>query len=128
MRKDVPRRCLVPVLRSGRPPWGLCGGGEELSGRGGRGRGPGIGILSPSPLALSPRQKCLELKTSLLARQRGTQSSLDRLRALLRLIRGEPLLQVTVATTGPAPLLALPWTKPPAAAARPALQQPQGHN
>ncbi|KAF0883131.1 PF21B protein, partial [Crocuta crocuta] len=102
--------------------------GEELSGRGGRGRGPGIAILSPSPLPLSPRQKCLELKTSLLARQRGTQSSLDRLRALLRLIRGEPLLQVTVATTGPAPLLALPWTKPPAAAARPALQQPQGHN
>ncbi|XP_039091520.1 PHD finger protein 21B [Hyaena hyaena] len=73
-------------------------------------------------------KKCLELKTSLLARQRGTQSSLDRLRALLRLIRGEPLLQVTVATTGPTPLLALPWTKPPAAATRPALQQPQGHN
>uniref|UniRef100_A0ABK0L8P0 PHD finger protein 21B n=1 Tax=Rattus norvegicus TaxID=10116 RepID=A0ABK0L8P0_RAT len=33
-------------------------------------------------------KKCLELKTSLLARQRGTQSSLDRIRALLRLIQG----------------------------------------
>nr|XP_025737641.1 PHD finger protein 21B isoform X1 [Callorhinus ursinus]XP_025738075.1 PHD finger protein 21B isoform X1 [Callorhinus ursinus] len=73
-------------------------------------------------------KKCLELKTSLLARQRGTQSSLDRLRALLRLIRGEQMLQVTMTTTSPAPLLAGPWTKPPAAAMRSALQHPQGHN
>ncbi|KAF3814313.1 hypothetical protein GH733_017471 [Mirounga leonina] len=73
-------------------------------------------------------KKCLELKTSLLARQRGTQSSLDRLRALLRLIQGEQMLQVTMTTTSPAPLLAGPWTKPPAAAMRSALQHPQGHN
>ncbi|XP_069907635.1 PHD finger protein 21B isoform X2 [Oryctolagus cuniculus] len=73
-------------------------------------------------------KKCLELKTSLLARQRGTQSSLDRLRALLRLIQGEQLLQVAVATTSPAPLLAGPWTKPPAAAMHSSLQHPQGHN
>uniref|UniRef100_A0A8C9LXP5 PHD finger protein 21B n=1 Tax=Piliocolobus tephrosceles TaxID=591936 RepID=A0A8C9LXP5_9PRIM len=73
-------------------------------------------------------QKCLELKTSLLARQRGTQSSLDRLRALLRLIQGEQLLQVTMATTSPAPLLAGPWTKPSVAATHPTLQHPQGHN
>ena len=46
-----------------------------------------------------PEQKCLELKTSLLARQRGTQSSLDRLRALLRLIQGDQMLQVTMTTT-----------------------------
>uniref|UniRef100_A0A8D0P581 PHD finger protein 21B n=1 Tax=Sus scrofa TaxID=9823 RepID=A0A8D0P581_PIG len=73
-------------------------------------------------------KKCLELKTSLLAQQRGTQSSLDRLRALLRLIQGEQMLQVTVTTASPAPLLAGPWTKPSAAAMHSALQQPQGHN
>ncbi|XP_006866899.1 PREDICTED: PHD finger protein 21B isoform X2 [Chrysochloris asiatica] len=73
-------------------------------------------------------KKCLELKTSLLARQRGTQSSLERLRALLRLIRGEQMLQVTMTTTSPAPLLAGPWTKSSAAAMHSAFQQPQGHN
>uniref|UniRef100_A0A8B9XYT4 PHD finger protein 21B n=1 Tax=Bos mutus grunniens TaxID=30521 RepID=A0A8B9XYT4_BOSMU len=73
-------------------------------------------------------KKCLELKTSLLARQRGTQSSLDRLRALLRLIQGDQMLQVTMTTTSPAPLLAGPWTKPSAAAMHSALQHPQGHN
>ncbi|XP_054438560.1 PHD finger protein 21B isoform X2 [Pteronotus mesoamericanus] len=73
-------------------------------------------------------KKCLELKTSLLARQRGTQSSLDRLRALLRLIQGEQMLQVTMTTTSAAPLLAGPWTKPSAAAVHSALQHPQGHN
>ncbi|XP_060044744.1 PHD finger protein 21B isoform X2 [Erinaceus europaeus] len=74
-------------------------------------------------------KKCLELKTSLLARQRGTQSSLDRLRALLRLIQGERMLQVTMTTTGPTPLLAGPWTKPsPATTMHSALQHPQGHN
>lgn len=75
-----------------------------------------------------PEQKCLELKTSLLAQQRGTQSSLDRLRALLRLIQGEQMLQVTMTTTSPAPLLAGPWTKPSTAAIHSALQHPQGHN
>ncbi|XP_021566631.1 PHD finger protein 21B [Carlito syrichta] len=73
-------------------------------------------------------KKCLELKTSLLARQRGTQSSLDRLRALLRLIQGEQMFQVTMTTTSPTPLLAGPWAKPSVAAMHPALQHPQGHN
>lgn len=87
------------------------------------------GILThPPPAPLSPLQKCLELKTSLLARQRGTQSSLDRLRALLRRIQGEQMLQVTMTTTSPAPLLAGSWTQPPAAAMHTALQHPQGHN
>ncbi|EHB09788.1 PHD finger protein 21B [Heterocephalus glaber] len=72
-------------------------------------------------------KKCLELKTSLLARQRGTQSSLDRLRALLRLIQGEQMLQVAMSTTSPTPLLAGPWTKPSAAAMRSTLQHPQDH-
>ncbi|XP_006164712.1 PHD finger protein 21B isoform X2 [Tupaia chinensis] len=76
----------------------------------------------------SALKKCLELKTSLLARQRGTQSSLDRLRALLRLIQGEQMLQVTMTTTSPTQLLAGPWTKPSAAALHSALQHPQGHN
>lgn len=84
--------------------------------------------LSPETLSLTPPQKCLELKTSLLARQRGTQSSLDRLRALLRLIQGEQVLQVAMAATSPAPLLAGPWTKPPTATMRSTLQHPQGHN
>ncbi|KAM5288315.1 PHD finger protein 21B [Ctenodactylus gundi] len=70
-------------------------------------------------------KKCLELKTSLLARQRGTQSSLDRLRALLRLIQGEQVLQVAVTTASPAPLLPAPWSKPSATnAVRSALQHP----
>ncbi|XP_049740594.1 PHD finger protein 21B isoform X1 [Elephas maximus indicus] len=73
-------------------------------------------------------KKCLELKTSLLAQQRGTQSSLERLRALLRLIQGEQMLQVTMTTTSPTPLLAGPWTKPSTAAMHSALQHPQGHN
>ncbi|XP_058164905.1 PHD finger protein 21B isoform X2 [Dasypus novemcinctus] len=74
-------------------------------------------------------KRCLELKTSLLARQRGTQASLDRLRTLLRRIQGEQLLQVTVTATSPTPLLAAPWTKPSAAPAmHSTLQHPQGHN
>ncbi|ELK07924.1 PHD finger protein 21B [Pteropus alecto] len=83
------------------------------------------GDETPAPLRES---KCLELKTSLLARQRGTQSSLDRLRALLRLIQGEQMLQVTMTTASPAPMLTGPWTKPSAAAMHSALQHPQGHN
>ncbi|XP_008842931.1 PHD finger protein 21B isoform X3 [Nannospalax galili] len=73
-------------------------------------------------------KKCLELKTSLLARQRGTQSSLDRLRALLRLIQGDQMLQVAMAATSSTPLLTGPWSKPSTATMRPALQHPQGHN
>ncbi|XP_037016004.1 PHD finger protein 21B isoform X1 [Artibeus jamaicensis] len=76
----------------------------------------------------SAMKKCLELKTSLLARQRGTRSSLDRLRALLRLMQGEQMLQVSMVTTSPSPLLAGPWTRPSAAAMQSALQHPQGHN
>uniref|UniRef100_H0W260 PHD finger protein 21B n=1 Tax=Cavia porcellus TaxID=10141 RepID=H0W260_CAVPO len=75
----------------------------------------------------SAMKKCLELKTSLLARQRGTQCSLDRLRALLRLIQGEQMLQVAMTTVSPTPLLAGPWTKPSAAAVRSTVQHPQDH-
>ncbi|XP_054997642.1 PHD finger protein 21B isoform X4 [Sorex araneus] len=67
-------------------------------------------------------KKCLELKSSLLARQRGAQSTLGRLRALLRLIRG------TVTSASAAPLLPMAWTKPAALPVHSALQHPPGHN
>ncbi|NWI15608.1 PF21B protein, partial [Crypturellus soui] len=75
-------------------------------------------------------KKCLELKSSLLAQQKGTQSSLERLKALIRLMRSEQLLQAAVRSAAPSPLLTVPWGKPPpgAAALHRALQHPQGHN
>ncbi|XP_043821041.1 PHD finger protein 21B isoform X3 [Dromiciops gliroides] len=79
-------------------------------------------------------KKCLELKTSLLARRKGAQSSLERLRTLLRLIQNEQMLQVTMTTTtaSASPLLAVPWIKPAAASAtvamHTALPQAQGNN
>ncbi|KAM8819682.1 PHD finger protein 21B isoform 2-T2 [Eudromia elegans] len=75
-------------------------------------------------------KKCLELKSSLLAQQKGTQSSLERLKALIRLMRSEQLLQAAVRSAAPSPLLAVPWVKPPPAAAalHKALQHPQGNN
>ncbi|NWX86314.1 PF21B protein, partial [Nothoprocta pentlandii] len=74
-------------------------------------------------------KKCLELKSSLLAQQKGTQSSLERLKALIRLMRSEQLLQAAARSAAPSPLLAVPWAKAPAAAAaHPALQHPQGNN
>ncbi|XP_055962982.1 PHD finger protein 21B isoform X2 [Sorex fumeus] len=67
-------------------------------------------------------KKCLELKSSLLARQRGAQSTLGRLRALLRLIRG------TVTSASPAPLLPTAWTKPATLPVHSVLPHPPGHN
>nr|XP_020833042.1 PHD finger protein 21B isoform X2 [Phascolarctos cinereus] len=79
-------------------------------------------------------KKCLELKTSLLTQRKGAQSSLERLRALLRLIQNEQMLQVTMTTTAAASassLLAVPWIKPAATSAtmamHTALQQAQGN-
>ncbi|KYO32327.1 PHD finger protein 21B isoform C [Alligator mississippiensis] len=40
-------------------------------------------------------KKCLELKNSLLAQQKGTQSSLERLKTLIRLIQNEQMIQGT---------------------------------
>ncbi|XP_062490897.1 PHD finger protein 21B isoform X3 [Pezoporus occidentalis] len=75
-------------------------------------------------------KKCLELKTSLLAQQKGTQSSLERLKTLIRLIQNEQMIQVTMTTTTTSSLLTVPWIKPsPASAAmHKALQQSQGNN
>ncbi|NWT17623.1 PF21B protein, partial [Vireo altiloquus] len=75
-------------------------------------------------------KKCLELKTSLLAQQKGTQSSLERLKTLIRLIQNEQMIQVTMTTTTTTSLLSIPWIKPsPASAAMlKALQPSQGNN
>jgi len=65
-----------------------------------------------------------------LAQQKGTQSSLDRLKTLIRLIQNEQMIQVTMTTTTTSSLLTVPWIKPsPASAAmHKALQQSQGNN
>ncbi|XP_014111507.1 PREDICTED: PHD finger protein 21B isoform X1 [Pseudopodoces humilis] len=75
-------------------------------------------------------KKCLELKTSLMAQQKGTQSSLERLKSLIRLIQNEQMIQVTMTTTTTTSLLSIPWIKPSAASAamHKALQPSQGNN
>ncbi|KAJ7420566.1 PHD finger protein 21B [Willisornis vidua] len=75
-------------------------------------------------------KKCLELKTSLLAQQKGTQSSLERLKTLIRLIQSEQMIQVTMTTTTTSSLLSVPWIKPSPgpAALHKALQPSQGNN
>ncbi|XP_076860944.1 PHD finger protein 21B isoform X7 [Brachyhypopomus gauderio] len=60
--------------------------------------------------------KCMDLKERLLSQQRDTQASLERLRALIRLIQRDQMIQVTMTatttTTAGASLLSLPWIKP----------------
>ncbi|XP_070803580.1 PHD finger protein 21B [Pituophis catenifer annectens] len=78
-------------------------------------------------------KKCLELKNSLLAQQKGVQSSLEHLKTLIRLIQNEQMLQVTMTTTttSSSSLLTVPWTKPSSASAAAApqpLQSTQGNN
>nr|XP_014342535.1 PREDICTED: PHD finger protein 21B [Latimeria chalumnae] len=74
--------------------------------------------------------KYTDLKNSLLARQKGTQSSLQRLKSLIRLIQSEQMIQVTMTTTTTSSLLTIPWIKPssaPTTMQKP-LQQSQGNN
>ncbi|ETE66844.1 PHD finger protein 21B, partial [Ophiophagus hannah] len=78
-------------------------------------------------------KKCLEIKNSLLAQQKGVQSSLEHLKTLIRLIQNEQMLQVTMTTTttSSSSLLTVPWTKPSSASAAAApqpLQSTQGNN
>ncbi|XP_063302801.1 PHD finger protein 21B isoform X1 [Pelobates fuscus] len=77
-------------------------------------------------------KKCLDLKNSLLAQQKGTQSSLERLKTLIRLIQSEQMIQVTMTTTtsSSSSLLTVPWIKPSSAAAplHKGLQQSQSNN
>ncbi|XP_030070954.1 PHD finger protein 21B [Microcaecilia unicolor] len=75
-------------------------------------------------------QKCLEQKNSLLNQQKETQSSLERLKTLIRLIQNEQMIQVTMTTTTTSSLLTVPWIKPSSASAamHKALQHSQGKN
>ncbi|NXM74164.1 PF21B protein, partial [Serilophus lunatus] len=75
-------------------------------------------------------KKCLELKSSLLAQQKGTQSSLERLKTLIRLIQKEQLIQVTMTSSTTSALLSMPWMQPcpGSAALHKALQPSQGNN
>ncbi|XP_063074200.1 PHD finger protein 21B [Engraulis encrasicolus] len=58
--------------------------------------------------------KCMDLKDRLLGQQRETQASLERLKALIRLIQRDQVIQVTMTATtnAGASLLSLPWIKP----------------
>ncbi|XP_072566845.1 PHD finger protein 21B-like isoform X2 [Paramormyrops kingsleyae] len=58
--------------------------------------------------------KCMDMKSGLLSQQKETQASLERLKALIRLIQRDQMIQVTMTatTTTGASLLSLPWIKP----------------
>ncbi|XP_018611410.2 PHD finger protein 21B-like [Scleropages formosus] len=58
--------------------------------------------------------KCMDMKSSLLGKQKETRASLDRLKALICLIQRDQMIQVTMTatTTTGASLLSLPWIKP----------------
>ncbi|XP_059361527.1 PHD finger protein 21B-like isoform X2 [Carassius carassius] len=57
--------------------------------------------------------KCIEQKEHLLGQKRETQTSLERLKTLIRLIQRDQMIQVTMTatTTTGASLLSLPWIK-----------------
>uniref|UniRef100_A0A8C1S2H7 PHD-type domain-containing protein n=1 Tax=Cyprinus carpio TaxID=7962 RepID=A0A8C1S2H7_CYPCA len=57
--------------------------------------------------------KCIEQKECLLGQKRETQTSLERLKTLIRLIQRDQMIQVTMTatTTTGASLLSLPWIK-----------------
>ncbi|XP_071771872.1 PHD finger protein 21B [Centroberyx gerrardi] len=63
--------------------------------------------------------QCMDLRERLLGQQRDTQASLDRLKALIRLIQRDQMIQVTMTATATtaASLLSLPWIKPTSTAA-----------
>ncbi|XP_028250152.1 PHD finger protein 21B isoform X1 [Parambassis ranga] len=58
-------------------------------------------------------EQCIDLRERLLGQQKDTQASLERLKALIRLIQREQLIQVTVTTTATiaASLLSQSWIK-----------------
>ncbi|KAM8740243.1 PHD finger protein 21B isoform 1-T1 [Acanthopagrus schlegelii] len=57
-------------------------------------------------------QQCMDLRERLLGQQRDTQASLERLKALIRLIQRDQLIQVTMTAS----LLSQSWIKPTSAA------------
>ncbi|KAL7370603.1 hypothetical protein ABVT39_005337 [Epinephelus coioides] len=65
-------------------------------------------------------KQCMDLRERLLGQQRDTQASLERLKALIRLIQRDQLIQVTMTTTATiaaASLLSQSWIKPTSTAA-----------
>ncbi|XP_062415047.1 PHD finger protein 21B isoform X2 [Pungitius pungitius] len=81
-------------------------------------------------------KQCMDLRERLLGQQRDTQASLERLKALIRLIQRDQLIQVTMTTTATiaaASLLSQSWIKPTSAAppgpsATPLLQKSHAHS
>ncbi|XP_035852283.1 PHD finger protein 21B-like [Sander lucioperca] len=60
-------------------------------------------------------KQCMDVRERLLGQQRDTQASLERLKALIRLIQRDQLIQVTMTTTATiaaASLLSQSWIKP----------------
>ncbi|KAJ3612410.1 hypothetical protein NHX12_020686 [Muraenolepis orangiensis] len=59
-------------------------------------------------------ERCMDVRERLLGQQRNTQASLERVKALIRLIQRDQVIQVTMTatTTAEASLLSLPWIKP----------------
>ncbi|XP_042259436.1 PHD finger protein 21B isoform X3 [Thunnus maccoyii] len=64
-------------------------------------------------------KQCTDLRERLLGQQRDTQASLERLKALIRLIQRDQVIQVTMTTTATitASLLSQSWIKPTSTAA-----------
>lgn len=60
-------------------------------------------------------QRCVDLRDHLLGQQRDTQASLERLKALIRLIQRDQLIQVTMTAS----LLTQSWIKATSTAAGP---------
>ncbi|XP_051232566.1 PHD finger protein 21B isoform X2 [Dicentrarchus labrax] len=72
-------------------------------------------------------KQCMDLRERLLGQQRDTQASLERLKALVRLIQRDQLIQVTMTTTATiaaASLLSQSWIKPTSTAAATAAAAP----
>ncbi|KAM7378595.1 hypothetical protein PAMA_013484 [Pampus argenteus] len=65
------------------------------------------------------KKQCMDMRERLLGQQRDTQASLDRLKALIRLIQRDQVIQVTMTTTTTiaASLLSQSWIKPTSTAA-----------
>lgn len=69
-------------------------------------------------------QQCMELRERLLGQQRDTQASLERVKALIRLIQRDQLIQVTMTAS----LLAQSWIKPTSTAAPGPSQKSHAHS
>ncbi|KAG7257872.1 hypothetical protein CRUP_003350 [Coryphaenoides rupestris] len=79
---------------------------------------PSLEVRNPPSLEVrnSPSlERCMDVRERLLGQQRSTQASLERVKALIRLIQRDQVIQLTMTattTTAEASLLSLPWMKP----------------